>query len=193
MSKLAFKIPALVLLAALVAGLGNSLTGIILSSNAQQEAIERQISTVVSDRALALEHYLKAIRTDLVTLSSSPVAYEAITEFKADWEALSGEGAQKTLQAAYITDNPNPTGSKDELDRADGAERYHTTHGHFHPWYRSFLRAKGFYDIFLFDTDGNLLYTVFKELDYATNLVNGEHAGPDSVGCIGARSRPRAR
>ena len=32
----------------------------------------------------------------------------------------------------------------------------------------------GYYDVFLFDTDGNLVYSVFKELDYATNILNGE-------------------
>lgn len=176
MSKLAFKIPALVLLAALVAGLGNSLTGIILSSNAQQEAAERQLETVVLDRAVALQHYLETIHVDLVTLSTSPAAYEAIVEFKKGWTEFFAQGPTKALQAAYITDNPNPTGSKEELDRADGSEGYHETHAHFHPWYRSFLRAKGFYDIFLFDTNGNLVYTVYKELDYATNFETGEYA-----------------
>lgn len=176
MSKLTFKIPALVFLAAMVAGLGNGLTGIILSSQAQREAIERQLETVVNDRAAALEQYLATIRTDLVTLSSSPVAYEAIMEFKGGWTEFFAAGPTQALQAAYITDNPNPTGQKDELDRADGPEGYHETHAHFHPWYRTFLRAKGFYDIFLFDTNGNLVYTVFKELDYATNFNDGEYA-----------------
>lgn len=175
MSKLVFKIPALVLLAAMVAGLGNGLTGIILSSQAQQDAVELQLSTVVLDRALALNNYLDTIHVDLETLASSPVAYEAIEEFKDGWSEFVGTGPTQALQAAYITDNPNPTGSKDELDRAEGAESYHETHAHFHPWYRTFLRGKGFYDIFLFDTNGNLVYTVFKELDYATNFVDGEY------------------
>ncbi|MCR9073544.1 MAG: methyl-accepting chemotaxis protein [Alphaproteobacteria bacterium] len=176
MSKLAFKIPALVFLAAMVAGLGNGLTGIYLSSQAQLNSVELQLNTVAKDRALALDHYLETIHVDLVTLSSSPVAYEAIAEFEAGWNEFAANQAMAALQAAYITDNPNPTGSKDELDRADGPEAYHETHAHYHPWYRTFLRAKGFYDIFLFDTNGNLVYTVFKELDYATNLVNGEYA-----------------
>lgn len=82
MSKLTVKIPALVFLAALVAGLGNSLTGIILSSKAQNKAATTQLETVTRTRATALETYLKAIQEDLVTLSSSPVAYEAIVDFK---------------------------------------------------------------------------------------------------------------
>lgn len=55
MSKLTVKIPALVFLAALVAGLGNSLTGIILSSKAQNKAATTQLETVTRTRATALE------------------------------------------------------------------------------------------------------------------------------------------
>ena len=31
----------------------------------------------------------------------------------------------------------------------------------------------GFYDLFLFDTEGNLVYTVEKEDDFATNFKSG--------------------
>ena len=45
-----------------------------------------------------------------------------------------------------------------------------------HRFYRDLLRAKGYYDIFLFDTTGELIYSVYKELDYATNFVSGQYA-----------------
>ena len=49
--------------------------------------------------------------------------------------------------------------------------------GHrYHKFYRDLLRAKGYYDIFLFDTTGELIYSVYKELDYATNFINGPYA-----------------
>ena len=31
-------------------------------------------------------------------------------------------------------------------------------------------------DIFIFDLDGNLVYSVYKELDYATNFISGPYA-----------------
>ena len=49
-------------------------------------------------------------------------------------------------------------------------------HAEHHPTFRALLREKGYYDIFLFDLDGNLIYSVFKELDYATNFVSGPYA-----------------
>jgi methyl-accepting chemotaxis protein len=39
---------------------------------------------------------------------------------------------------------------------------------------RKLMEERGYYDIFLIDGKGNLVYSVFKERDYATNLKNGK-------------------
>lgn len=41
------------------------------------------------------------------------------------------------------------------------------------------LRDRDYYDIFLFNAAGDLVYSVFKELDFATNLVRGQWADSD--------------
>ena len=43
-----------------------------------------------------------------------------------------------------------------------------------HPWLHLIQRLNGFYDVFLFNTDGDVVYTVFKERDFATNVRRGE-------------------
>ncbi|EXJ14879.1 hypothetical protein [Imhoffiella purpurea] len=81
------------------------------------------------------------------------------------------------LQSAYILDNPYPTGEKDKLDRADGAAAYHRLHERFHPVFRRYLERFGFYDIFLVEErTGRVLYSVFKEVDFATSLRDGPYA-----------------
>eukprot|EP00439_Symbiodinium_sp_Y106_P035806 s3683_g4.t1 len=51
----------------------------------------------------------------------------------------------------------------------------------YHPIYRDILYARNYYDIFFFDLRGNLIYSVYKELDYATNfLANGTGEWKDS-------------
>jgi hypothetical protein len=80
------------------------------------------------------------------------------------------------LQLAYITNNPYPVGSKDELERAAGPLTYHAVHERYHAHFRSFIRSEGYYDLFLITLQGDCIYTVFKELDYATNLLSGEWA-----------------
>ena len=81
------------------------------------------------------------------------------------------------LQYQYIKKNPHPLGSKDLLDAADDDSQYSVLHGKFHPVVRDYLNRFGFYDIFLVDIDsGDIVYSVYKELDYATSLKNGPYA-----------------
>ena len=80
------------------------------------------------------------------------------------------------LQSAYIGDNPNPLGSKDALDSYNDNSSYSAAHQSFHPSIRTFLNAFGYYDIFIVDPkNGNVVYSVFKEMDYATSLETGPY------------------
>ena len=81
------------------------------------------------------------------------------------------------LQYHYIKANPNPLGSKDALDRATDQSAYSEIHAKYHPVIRNFLEKFGYYDIFLVHPDtGKIIYSVFKELDFATSLTNGPYA-----------------
>jgi methyl-accepting chemotaxis protein len=81
------------------------------------------------------------------------------------------------LQYHYIAANPNPLGSKSILDRANDGSRYSDLHGALHPFMRNALNRFDLYDIFLIDArNGNIVYTVFKELDFATSLNSGPFA-----------------
>ncbi|MCA9257554.1 MAG: PAS domain-containing protein, partial [Planctomycetales bacterium] len=81
------------------------------------------------------------------------------------------------MQHAYIQANRNPLGSKHLLDRAAIESRYHELHANFHPRLRQYLEKFGFYDIFLIDNEsGDIVYSVFKELDFATSLKDGPFA-----------------
>jgi methyl-accepting chemotaxis protein len=82
------------------------------------------------------------------------------------------------LQYHYIKANPNPLGSKDALDRAADKSQYSQLHEQYHPIIRSYLQKFGYYDIFLVHPEtGKIVYSVFKELDFATSLIDGPYAG----------------
>lgn len=82
------------------------------------------------------------------------------------------------LQHAYIRANPHPLGSKHMLDTADEETQYGKLHRAVHPIVRNYLEKFGYYDIFLVDSEtGDIVYSVFKELDYSTSLLNGPYAG----------------
>jgi len=109
-------------------------------------------------------------------------------EFATKYRSETGEGIEiaalvpkdkkaKALQAAYISDNPNPLGEKHQLDAHDDGSLYQRFHLKYHPAIRDYLEKFGYYDIFLVDIDsGNIVYSVFKELDFATSLKTGPYA-----------------
>jgi len=84
--------------------------------------------------------------------------------------------AAKVLQYRYIADNANAVGVKQFLDNAGDGSEYSRWHEHYHPGFRSLLDHFGYYDLFFVDIDtGDIVYTVFKEADYGTNLLRGPY------------------
>jgi methyl-accepting chemotaxis protein len=79
------------------------------------------------------------------------------------------------LQHDFIAANPHPRGSKDLLVDPDTETSYSEAHIKYHTSFQTFLNNFGYYDIFLVDLEGNIVYSVFKELDYATNLYTGPY------------------
>lgn len=83
--------------------------------------------------------------------------------------------ASNYLQYHYIAANPHPVGKKDNLDQARDGSTYSQVHGRYHPHFRNIIKSFGYYDMFLIDPQGNIVYTVYKETDYASNLTTGPY------------------
>jgi len=82
----------------------------------------------------------------------------------------------KSLQHAYISDNPSSLGNKNGLVFANDGSNYSQLHKKYHPHLDQYLNAFGFYDIFLVEpATGFIIYSVFKELDFATSLLSGPY------------------
>ena len=82
----------------------------------------------------------------------------------------------KYYQTKYIANNNFTLGSKDKLITA-GDSAYDKVHQQYHPMFSEYLQEFGYYDIFIVDAkSGHIVYSVFKELDYATSLTTGPYA-----------------
>ncbi len=80
-------------------------------------------------------------------------------------------------QYAYIAKNPNPLGKKGDLAQADDGSAYSAVHARIHGYARRAVQDYGLYDLFLIDAQtGVVVYTYFKELDFATSLRDGPWA-----------------
>lgn len=140
-----------------------------------ERSVQDQMVSLLADRSYSVRQIISNIETDLVSLSQSPATSSALVAFDEGWEAL-GPDAQAALQTAYITQNRHPSGEKHKLDRAEGEAAYHDAHETFHNGLRTLIEVKGYYDAFLINPEGDIIYSVFKELDYATNLSDGKYA-----------------
>lgn len=81
------------------------------------------------------------------------------------------------LQYDFIAGSSQPLGGKDGLANLNNGTTYSQLHNRYHPSLRHFLQEFGYYDIFIVDIPtGNIVYSVFKELDYATSVKTGPYA-----------------
>jgi methyl-accepting chemotaxis protein len=82
----------------------------------------------------------------------------------------------RALQHDFIAAPNFPLGEKDQVERLDNQSDYAGVHARYHEMFRKFLKEFGFYDIFIVDAKSSkVVYSVYKELDYATSLSSGPY------------------
>ncbi len=91
-------------------------------------------------------------------------------------EASNEKAGEGSVKNAYVDGSPHPVGEREFLDDAGDGSKYSAMHKRIHPTMRQYLYSRGYYDIFLINTDGDIVYSVYKEADFQTNLMNGEYA-----------------
>ena len=92
------------------------------------------------------------------------------------YKFMPSDHVARYLQDIYIFNNPNKIGEKHLLLRGEDDGEYGFQHSRYHPFFADFLEKFGYYDIFLISPkDGRIVYSVFKEIDFATSLLDGPH------------------
>ncbi|MEO0961928.1 MAG: methyl-accepting chemotaxis protein [Pseudomonadota bacterium] len=137
--------------------------------------VANKLQNVAADRALEVEEYVDTLGQELAILAASTTVIEAIGAFDDAWLSL-GSGAAERLQRDYISENPYPPAQRHELLTMEDGSFYSHTHSYYHPWFRDLQQRRGYDDVYLFTTSGDLAYSVFKDSDFATNFTQGEWA-----------------
>ena len=183
--RIATKFPLVIVVVSLLTGLATGITAQIRFSTQLELFAKEQLVALRESRQATLENYLGGVRRDLDMLASSLLVEKAMVDFTSAWH-LVGDDPGGRLRKLYIDENPHPVGKKADLYAARDGSRYSIRHGYYHRWFRKFLEGRGYYDIFLFTPAGDLIYTVVKEADYATNFKVG---GPWSDSALGKAFR----
>lgn len=78
--------------------------------------------------------------------------------------------AARYLQYYYLASNPNPVGKKNQLLDAGDGSAYTKAHAKYQKFFAEIIEKFGYYDLFLInDKTGDIVYSYFKETDFATN------------------------
>jgi class 3 adenylate cyclase len=102
--------------------------------------------------------------------------------------------AARYLQYHYIVANANPTGEKEFLNQANDSSDYSQIHSKIQPVYRNFTDRFNYYDLFLIDAEtGNVLFSVEKEPDFASNIFTGSYASSSLAEVVRKASKGRDR
>ncbi len=153
--------------------------------DAKKEIIHQESEKLIglqASRSESLKTFLESIQQDLSSLSYNEYVRRALLDFDKGWDTFESNGVKNVeqhLQTLYIEDNDNKVGEKENLDYAPDGSLYSKVHGYYHPWFRHFLRLRSYYDIFLINPEGDLVYSVYKEADFATNMNTGKWSDSD--------------
>ncbi|MCH9845866.1 MAG: HAMP domain-containing protein [Alphaproteobacteria bacterium] len=143
------------------------------------QTLESQAKALAKNRAKQLELYLGSLASDVQLAADNATMVTALREFKGGVDI--SENMAVILRRLFIEDNPHKASQRKSLFDAEAsigtdtdAHFYNYVHKTYHPWLRRIHERSGYYDIFLVDIDGNVIYSVYKEDDFMANLNSNE-------------------
>ena len=154
-------------------------TGIYqLVNNSVEGSITEQLKAVQTLKSQQITDYFQTIDDHIKTIGVNNTTIEAIKDFSSSWDSLREKkyDPEKYLKGLYIENSPYPIGEKHELFKASDGSLYSELHNKYHNFYYQTQQKFTYYDIFLLDVKGDLIYSLFKELDFATNFYDGVYA-----------------
>jgi hypothetical protein len=155
--------------------------------NAQQEAITHASERLVLTRDIRITQLnsdVKTIYSEIRFWAESTPLKEGMDEMLNAWDELSVNPKDRARQL-YITENPLFPNYTDTFYKAEDGSQYSASHEKLHTLLKGLTKQRGYHDVFLIADNGDVIYTVFKEDDYATNLLSGKYK--DSTLALGFR------
>lgn len=172
--RIATKLPLIIVSLCIAVAFAVAMLGYLEFRKAILEETRKSYEIVTEERAAALVSSLDNLGNDVSSLGQSPTVVDAIVSLNNVYGVMM-DNPTTYLQQVYINENPHPQGEKDKLDQAPEAVPYNFRHAAIHPYFRNLKNSAGYYDVFLFNQNGDLIYSVEKETDFATNLIDGPY------------------
>ncbi len=172
--KIAVKLPLIMLSLSAVALIGMGVLAYYNAKTTLDDAARTRLQVALETRMANITVWHDTLAKEVVSQASSPAARRAVTDFIGAWVALPGNKTAY-LKEHFTFEAQQETGEVQVLDFSSVQTDYSRKHRRHHPFYQTVMERNSYHDIFLFDLDGNLVYSVAKESDYATNILTGNY------------------
>lgn len=138
----------------------------------ENAALESRLETYTELRDQTLKRFFVSLENEVRLWSIHPDIVKDAKNFIKDWEEFSPQEIE-AIRQEYIY-------KKLPTSLSDAYRDYNNFHAEVHPTLDKFNRHHGYYDVFIFDLEGNLVYTVEKEDDYGYNFQTGRSIYADT-------------
>lgn len=179
LSRISFRLPALVVLATAFASLAVGAFSYFKSSEEVRAQETAKLVSLRQSRHATLNNYFQSIQEDLQLLAANEQVADSLLAFQKAFSQIDQSdraNEERQFHAVYTPENTAGDGAVAKAFEAPALISYFYTHNKHHDWFRVAQKLKGYYDIFLITPAGDVVYTVFKERDFATNLLRGKWA-----------------
>jgi diguanylate cyclase (GGDEF)-like protein len=170
--KITTKLPMIMISFALISSITTGLIAFLNASQALEDTAKKQLFGLMESRRSALTGYFDTIDKDLVFHGKNPLVIAALRSLTEAYEILPKhqDGYLRTL---YVDKNPYSREQRDAFLQAKDGSTYSQLHRYYHPIFRNLTASRSFHDLLLISARGEIIYSVNKEPDFATNLFTG--------------------
>lgn len=157
------------------------LTSLAIQKGTQEAfiAFDNGFDSIADSLELSQIDIANLVKTDLESNYLSSVNYEVpnSAQRKSTQSYLPTNINGLIAQYIFIVDNSAKLGEKNNMTYNQKYDcDYMQAHKKYHESFNSFLEAYSLYDIFMVNMKGDVIYTDFKEKDFATNLKDGVYS-----------------
>jgi methyl-accepting chemotaxis protein len=171
MNNLSLKIPLMLIASVVIASLAIGFNSQMQASTALVRANTEMTNSIARYRAGALTQLSEAFEVDIGIMADSPTVREAYEFLAGVYEPRGVK--DDSLHKHYVERKPPAGTQRSEYLGQDDKSVYAIGHRRWHPMLRGVAMQKKLYDLFLINPAGDVIYTVEKEPDFATNLRSG--------------------
>ncbi|WP_338721207.1 methyl-accepting chemotaxis protein [Devosia sp. XK-2] len=183
--RIAQKLPLALVGSALVVSAGVGIASYLIGLGTVRDQRDQSMQASLNTASALVSDYYSGAEVDLrlfVQRSDTVTAMKNLTRSLDELRMGLKERAALQLQTAYVTDSPNPE-DRAAVDSvgAMGAS-YDPVHKRYHPGFRTLQLERDYSDVLMISAAGDVVYSVAKNTDFATNVVTDTTAAASGLG-----------